>query len=100
MGRLLAFNEAPLLITFDGFVIPPFEVREFWAQKEACPFDAVDAYIAGTFGHKIIGNFYLAFNKTGRPTRVFASQKEAIVWLRTFLKAHSLRIHDFEMTQR
>ncbi len=85
MGRMLEFNKAPLLITFDEFAIPPAETREFWAQKEACPYAAADAYIASTFGHKLIGNFYLAFNKPGRPTRIFASQKEAIVWLRTFL---------------
>ncbi|MES2680559.1 MAG: hypothetical protein V4635_11765 [Bacteroidota bacterium] len=85
MGRMLDYKKAPLLITFDEFAIPPAETREFWAKKEACPYASADAYITSTFGHKLIGNFYLAFNKPGRPTRIFAQQKEAVEWLRTFL---------------
>ncbi len=85
MGRMLNYQKAPLLITLDEFAIPPVETREFWAKKDACPYASADAYVATNFGHKFIGNFYLKFNKPGRPTRIFSNEADAIKWLKTFL---------------
>jgi hypothetical protein len=85
MGQMLQHKKAPLLITFDEFAIPPMETRKFWSKKEACPYASADAYIATTFSHKFIGNFYLKFDKPGRPTKIFSNPPEAVVWLKTFL---------------
>jgi len=85
MGNMVQHKPTPLLLTLDEFAIPPAETREFWSQKEACPYASAEAYIASNFSHKFIGNFYLRFNKPGRPTRIFSKQEEAIKWLRTFL---------------
>jgi hypothetical protein len=85
MGEMLNNGMSPLLISFDEFAIPPVEAREFWAKKESCPYSSADAYITTYLGHKIIGNFYLKFNKPGRPTRVFTKEDEAVEWLKTFL---------------
>ncbi len=85
MGQMLNYKPAPLLITLDEFAIPPSETRVFWAKKESCSYALVDAYVAGNFGHKIIGNFYLKFNKPGRPTKIFKTLEEAVKWLKIFL---------------
>ena len=85
MGKMLNYQQAPLLITLDEFAIPPVETRVFWAKKNSCAYASADAYVATNFGHKIIGNFYLKFNKPGRPTKIFGTEKEAVDWLKTFL---------------
>ncbi len=85
MGKMLNYKQTPLLITLDEFAIPLVETRVFWAKKESCPYALADAYVATNFGHKFIGNFYLKFNKQGRPTKIFATEQEAVSWLRTFL---------------
>lgn len=85
MGRMLNYQKAPLLITLDEFAIPPVETREFWAKKDSCPYASADAYVATNFGHKFIGNFYLKFNKPGRPTRICSNEADAVRWLKTFL---------------
>lgn len=85
MGEMVGHQKVPLLITFDEFAIPPAETREFWAQKESCPYASADAYLATTFGHKFIGRFYLKFNKPGRPTKIFSTLEEAVDWLRGFV---------------
>ncbi|MES2131325.1 MAG: hypothetical protein V4506_03190 [Bacteroidota bacterium] len=85
MGKMLNYKQAPLLITLDEFAIPPVETRVFWAKKNSCPYALADAYVATNFGHKIIGNFYLKFNRPGRPTKMFKTHDEAIMWLKTFL---------------
>lgn len=86
MGEMTNHKKAPLLITFDEFAIPPVETRVFWAKKESCPYALADAYLALTFGHKFIGNFYLRVNKPGRPTRIFSNMEDAVEWLKTFVE--------------
>jgi hypothetical protein len=85
MGEMVNHQKVPLLITLDEFAIPPLETRVFWAKKDSCPYASADAYVATNFGHKLIGNFYLRFNKPGRPTKIFATKEEAVFWLKTFL---------------
>lgn len=85
MGEMVGYKKVPLLITLDEFAIPPVETREFWAKKESCPYSLADGYVATTFGHKVIGNFYLKFNKPGRPTKIFSTFEEAVAWLKNFI---------------
>jgi hypothetical protein len=85
MGEMVNYRKVPLLITLDEFAIPPVETRVFWAKKESCPYASADAYIAVNIGHKIIGNFYLKFNRPGRPTKIFTNQDDAVTWLKIFL---------------
>jgi hypothetical protein len=85
MGRMLNYQKVPLLITLDEFAIPSVETREFWAEKESCPYASADAYLTTNLGHRIIGNVYLKINKPGRPTKIFTSEENAIEWLKSFL---------------
>ena len=85
MGNMVKHRMTPLLITLDDFAIPPVEARTYWAKKNSCTYASAEAYISKTIGHTIIGNFYLKFNKPGRPTKIFTSHDDAIMWLKTFL---------------
>lgn len=85
MGNMVKHKMTPLLITLDEFAIPPVEARTYWAQKDSCTYASAEAYVSKTVGHTIIGNFYLKFNKPGRPTKIFTSYDMAIEWLKTFL---------------
>jgi hypothetical protein len=85
MGRMLHYRPAPLLVTLDEFALPPAETRVFWAQKDSCPWSLADAFVAANFGHRIVGGIYLRFNKPGRPTKIFSTREEALIWLRTYL---------------
>ena len=85
MGDMVGFRKVPLLVTLDDFAIPPYETREFWAQKGSCPWSKADAFIAGNVGHQLIGRLYLSFNKPDRPTKIFSNIGDAVSWLRKFL---------------
>jgi hypothetical protein len=85
IGKMLNHQPAPLLVTLDEYTIPPVETREFWAKKESCPYASADAYVTTNISHKFIGNFYLKFNKPGRPTKLFSNEADAVEWLKTFL---------------
>jgi hypothetical protein len=85
MAKMVNYRMTPLLLTLDEFAIPPVETRVFWAKKESCTYASAEAYISSNIGHTIIGNFYLKFNKPGRPTKIFKNEEDAITWLKTFM---------------
>jgi hypothetical protein len=85
MAKMVNYRMTPLLLTLDEFAIPPVETRTFWAKKDSCTYASAEAYISGNIGHTIIGNFYLKFNKPGRPTKIFKDEEDAVMWLKTFL---------------
>lgn len=85
MGKMVQNRMTPLLLTLDEFAIPPVETRVFWAKRESCTYASAEAYVSHTIGHTIIGNFYLKFNKPGRPTKIFKNEEDAVTWLKTFM---------------
>lgn len=85
MGEMVNRKKVPLLITLDEFAIPPAETRDFWAQKDSCPYALADAYVAVNLGHRLVGGAYLQLNKPKRPTKIFTKQDDAVAWLRSFL---------------
>ena len=89
IGKMTKGKAVPLLITHDRSVIPPVETRTFWAQKDSCPYSKADAFIIYSTTQKLIGNFYMAFNKPARPTRLFTNKEDAIKWLSKFLVKNS-----------
>ncbi|MGE0560760.1 MAG: hypothetical protein AB7O47_03005 [Flavobacteriales bacterium] len=62
------------------------EAREFSASVDGLKYSSAEAYVFNSLPHRIIGNFYLKFNKPSVPTKFFNTKEEAEVWLKTFLK--------------
>ena len=85
MGKIVNYQQVPVLAKHDEFALSGKENRDYWAKKESCPYSKADAFIIGSAGMKLIANFYLKVNKPQRPTRMFTNEKEAIKWLKTFL---------------
>jgi hypothetical protein len=60
------------------------EVRAYSASKEANVYTKADAVLVRSFAQRMIGNFYISFNKPIKPTKIFTSKKDAIKWLKQF----------------
>ena len=84
MGEMVNHKQVPLLARHEDFAIPGKPNRDYWATKESCPYSKADAFMIKTTAMQLIANFYLKFNKPERPTKMFADEKEAIEWLKTF----------------
>lgn len=84
MAQLQNCKKLPVLIISHSFSIPTEETRLFLAEKDSSPFAAAEAYVIHSMAQKIIGNFYLKFNKPQRPTRLFNNKKDALEWLKNF----------------
>lgn len=85
IGEMTAGKKVPLLIEYEGIFLPSLEARDYWAKEDSTPFTKAEAYVMKWLPMKLIGNFYLNFNKPPRPTRIFNNRDEALIWLKTFL---------------
>ena len=62
------------------------EARAYSATPESNLYTVADAFVIRSIAQKIIANFYLKFDKPVSPTRFFDTEKEAMKWLRGFVK--------------
>jgi hypothetical protein len=78
-------NKFPLLFFVGEFSLPTDEARLYQAREESNPYASAEAYVINSLAQKLIGNFYLKFNKPVRPTKFFHNMEEAAEWLKEFL---------------
>lgn len=61
------------------------ESSQYGARKDVSELSTAMAILAGaSLATKLIGNFFIRFNKPFVPTRIFKSEKKAIEWLDSF----------------
>ena len=85
IGKMVDYKKVPLLTYFDEFALPPKENRDFWSQKDSCPYTSAEAFITDSIAMRIVSNFYMRINKPQRKTKMFTKVEEARKWLKTFL---------------
>lgn len=59
--------------------------REYSASPAGLRYTIADAYVVTNLAQKILGNFYISFNKPPVSTRIFDDVDKAVQWLKTFL---------------
>ncbi|NOG57114.1 MAG: hypothetical protein HND54_05205 [Bacteroidetes bacterium] len=84
-GNILNGKKAPMLFRHAEFSQPSHAVRKFWAKKDSNPYSIAESFIIDRLSQKLIGNFYLKINKPCRPTKLFTNEKDAVIWLSSFL---------------
>ncbi|MFT7297641.1 MAG: hypothetical protein ACI9WO_000437 [Sphingobacteriales bacterium] len=60
------------------------EARKFYSNHK--PLGLCSAMITHSFIQKILGNFFLNFNKLQIPLRLFSSEEDAFKWAGAFIK--------------
>ncbi len=84
--RLTGGRRFPVLVDLRSVRSQSAEARAYQAGPEALRVTLAVALIIGSPLSRMIGNFYLGFNKPPVPTRLFTSVSEAEDWLSTFLE--------------
>ena len=87
MGEISKGKKLPVFIDVGEFCTIDSEVRAFSASKESNIYTMADAIAYTSLGQKLVANFYLKKNNPTVPTKVFSEKKEAVKWLKTFLKS-------------
>lgn len=76
----------PLMIVAGEYTAPTPETRNFVADERSNKYILAEAYVIKTLSQKIIGNFYLEYNKPARPTKLFDSKEKAASWLKQYIE--------------
>ena len=74
-----------IFLTFENFFIIDKEIRKLAATEISGKYTIADAFVVNSIALKLLINFYIAFNKPSRPTRLFDSEEKAVEWLKSFL---------------
>lgn len=74
----------PVLIIIDKYTLPSAEARKYIAQVDSNPYAKAEAYVISDLPQKIVGNFFLKFDKPARPTKIFTKEEDALEWLEQF----------------
>lgn len=83
-GELTGGKKVPILHIIDKASLPSQEIREYSASEEGTLYGTAEAYITQSLAQRILGNFYVRFNKPRIPARMFTSERDAIDWLGQF----------------
>ena len=73
------------LVIMKKFIHCGAEARKFSASEENNIYTIADAFVTDSEALKLVGNFYIRFDKPTRPTKLFNNEEDALKWLRTFL---------------
>jgi hypothetical protein len=75
----------PVLVDLGGMKSMTREARLHMGSAESTGFISAGALIVASPLARAIGTFFTGFNKSVRPTKLFADEATATVWLRGFL---------------
>lgn len=82
--KIKAQGKALLLVIYDEDNMFSKEAREYIASDEVSEILKADAFVMKGLALRIILNGYLKINKPNRATRLFNSEKDAVIWLKQF----------------
>lgn len=83
-ARLCGGRVRPVLVDLRGIRSQSAEARALFAGPEGTAVSSAVALVIGSVLSRVLGNFYLGFNRPEVPTRLFTSVAEAEVWLAGF----------------
>jgi hypothetical protein len=75
-------KKMPTVVDIRGLWHVEKDAREKAATNEMIQHNTALAIISGSLGTRLIGNFYMRFDKPDVPTKMFKSTEDAIAWLR------------------
>ncbi len=83
-ARLTEGQKLPVLVDLRAVRSQSAEARAYLAGPEATRVSLAVALLILSPLSRMVGNFFLGFNRPEVPTRLFTSVTEAEAWLRTF----------------
>jgi len=83
-AKLAAGKRRPILIDMRNLKAQSREVRAYYTGPEGTKLNLAMAILVESPMSRVIGNFFLGFNKMDLPTQLFKSEDEALTWLKGF----------------
>ena len=87
-AQLSGGRRMPVLVDLRAVRSQSPEARAFFAGPEGASVSSAVALLISSPLSRVLGNFYLGFNRPLTPTRLFTDAAEAESWLRTTVAPH------------
>ena len=81
IGKLTSEKEALVLMIAGEQTDFDEKARAFSASVLGLKYTIADALVVKNLAQKLMGNFYLNFNRPKKPSRIFTSSEDATKWL-------------------
>jgi hypothetical protein len=85
-ARFAAGRPLPVLVDLRGIRSQTAEARALFAGPAAADVSIAVALLIDSPVSRVVGNFFLGFNRPLTATRLFTDEAEARTWLTTFLR--------------
>jgi hypothetical protein len=85
-ARLVGSRKVPVLVDVRRVKSVSREAREHYSGDAVALFTSALAILIESPLSKMLGNFFMGFNKARFPRRLFTDEAEALSWLRGFLE--------------
>ncbi len=79
-------KKVPVLNDIRGIKSVEREARQFPSHPDVVRLSKACALLVSSPVSRVIGNFFLGFNKPPYPVKLFSSEEKALEWLKNFLK--------------
>lgn len=83
-AELTRGHRVPVLVDLRPIRSQTAEARAYFAGPAATAVTRAVALVVASPVSRVLGNFFLGFNRPATPARLFTSVDEALAWLRTF----------------
>jgi len=85
--RISKGRKLPIMIDMGKVHSMDPEARAYYSGNEAFSATSAAAAVTKSLMSRLIGNFFLGFNKPEYPRKVFSNESEALDWLKDFLSS-------------
>jgi len=84
MAGLCAGHRRTMLVDMSNLRSITRDARQYFAGAETAELVTAGAMLVTSPLARVVGNFFIGFNKTASPIRLFTSEHEALEWLAGF----------------
>ena len=85
IDKLRKGNRLPLLVDFTNVYSMSRPIRQYYSSPELSAKVSAVAIVSSSAIGRVVGNFFLGLNKPLVPTRLIASEEEALNWLKRYV---------------
>jgi len=85
-------SEYPVFIDITSIKSASKDARDYLSSDAAIQNVSASAMLAGSVISKLMGTFFLAFNKPATPIKLFTEKDEAIRWLSKYVKDENTQL--------
>lgn len=84
--KLAGSKPSPSMLIMNEMLNASAKAREFFSLPIHAEYRCAEAFVVDNLAIRMLITFYMKTTKKTYPIRIFSNEKDALVWLRTFIR--------------